>query len=80
MSECKVYYFNAQKNTNRFNKNQKVWISHLFAHHMYIWFKWRGNGRYVNGIIDRYSKAVGEIKQVDVNETFAKRVWGRSNE
>ena len=47
-----VQYFKAAKRTHRFNENQKVWIRHTFSNHMEVWFKWRGKGRYVSGLVD----------------------------
>ena len=70
----KVQYFKAQKQTRRFKKNQKVWIELHCANHLYIWFKWRGRGRYVSGVVDKFAKCVGEIKEIEVNDDFAKRI------
>jgi len=72
----KVQYFKSTRRTHRFNENQKVWISLNCANHMYIWYKWRSKGRSVRGIIDKFDKAVGEIKTIDVDDDFAKRVYG----
>jgi hypothetical protein len=70
----KVKYFKAQRRTNRFNENQKVWIRMEYANHLEIYFRWRGKGRYVGGTIDKFASAVGEIKEIDVDDFFAKRV------
>ena len=70
----KVKYFKAVKKTNRFNKNQRVWVRSEFANHMWIWFKWRGKGRYVAGTIDKFSLCIGEIKEIEVEDAFAKRI------
>ena len=72
----KVEYFRSLKRTNRFNEKQKVWISHNFPNHLYIWFKWRGKGRYVRGVIDKFEKYIGEIKEIDVDDNFANRIKG----
>ena len=69
-----VQYFKATKQTNRFNINQKVWLSLNCANHMRIYFRFRGKGRYVSGTIDKFNQAVGEIKTIDVDATFAKRI------
>lgn len=71
-----VKYFRAIKQTHRFNKNQKVWIRCGYGNHMHVWFKWRGKGRYVSGVIDRFAKCVGEIKKIPVDEAFANRIEG----
>jgi hypothetical protein len=71
-----VEYFHAAKQTHRFNENQKVWVSLNCANHMYIYFKWRGKGRYVSGVIDRFDKSIGEIKSIDVDDAFAERIEG----
>ena len=69
-----VQYFKAAKNTHRFNANQKVWIALNCANHMRIWFRWRGRGRYVSGVIDKWSGVVSEIKTIEVEAAFAKRI------
>ena len=72
--------FKAAKRTNRFNKNQKVWIEWEFGNHLHIRFKWRGNGRYVSGVIDRHNAyctaphpAVGtyDYKLIQIDKRFA---------
>lgn len=73
-----VEYFKAVKKTNRFNANQKVWIRQNLANSLWIWFRWRGNGRYISGTIDKFSPSVGEIKKIDVSEAFASRIVGAS--
>lgn len=72
-----VQYFRAVKATHRFNENQKVWIRVRYANHLYIWHKWRGSGRYVAGVIDRFAKAVGELKTIEVDDDFADRIEGK---
>lgn len=75
----KVQYFKTTKRTNRFNLNQKVWLRKHYDNHLYIWFRHRGSNRYVRGIIDKFAAAVGEIKEIDVSEDFAKRVSGENS-
>lgn len=70
----KVQYFKAATKTKRFNENQRVWVSHRFANHSYIWFRWRGSGRYVTGIIDNDAPAYGELKTIEVDQAFADRI------
>jgi len=70
----KVQYFKARRSTNGINANQRVWIRQAFANHLYIWHKWRGCGRYVSGICSRFAPHVGEIKEIDVPDEFAKRI------
>lgn len=65
-----VEMFKAQVQTNRFRKNQKVWITKTHDNHCDIRFKYRGKGRYVNGIINRQHKAIGEIKEIEVTDKF----------
>ena len=69
-------YFKATKRTRRFNENQKVWIRYAFSNHMEVWFKWRGRGRYVSGLVGRWHPCVGEIKVIDVDDAFAQRIAG----
>ena len=77
-----VQMFKAQRSTKRFRKNQKVWIKMAHGNHLSIHFKWRGKGRYVNGIIDKHSNnwrdfnpVIGtyEYKKVPVLKEFAER-------
>lgn len=69
-----VKYFKATKNTKRFNSNQKVWITLECANHLYVRFKYRGKGRYVNGVVDKFAKYVGEIKSIEVSKDFVSRL------
>ena len=62
---AKLKYFKALKQTRRFSFNQKVWIKAEYPNHLEICFKWRGSGRMVNGVIDRFGAEVGEIKEID---------------
>lgn len=75
---AQVQYFKAAKQTNRFNANQKVWIRLRCANHLHIYHKWRGSGRYVTGIIDRFAPAVGELMTIDVKDDFAQRIEGQN--
>lgn len=70
----KIQYFKATKTTNRFNKNQKVWIVRNHSNYLHVFFKWRGNGRYVTGDCDKYANCVGEIKEIEVSEDFYNRI------
>ena len=71
-----VQYFKAQEQTHRFNLNQKVWISLRCANHLYIYYRFRGKHRYARGVVDRWSKPVGELKTISVSDNFAERVYG----
>jgi hypothetical protein len=71
-----VSLFKAQKTTKRFNLNQKVWIVHHNGNSMVVFFKWRGKGRYVNGIVDSKSPCVGELKEIEVSKSFYDRIMG----
>jgi hypothetical protein len=69
-----IKYFKAKKQTHRFRENQKVWIRFEYANHLDIYFKWRGCGRYVAGVIDKFHGAVGDIKQIECDDNFFKRI------
>lgn len=70
--EAQIKYFKATRDTKRFKKKQKVWVTLDCANHLYVRFKYRGNGRYVNGVCDKFANYVGEIKTIMVEESFAK--------
>ena len=70
----KVQYFKSTKQTNRFNKNQKVWIRSSLGNHFVVWFRYRGRGRFVSGICDKSALYVGEIHTIEVDEHFANRI------
>ena len=79
-----IKMFKAQKDTKRFRANQKVWVSHDCGNHAYIRFKWRGRGRYVNGVIAKWSEAnsvtwnptIGDVgfHEIEVDDAFAERI------
>lgn len=81
LCEVAVKMFKAKKQTKRFNKNQKVWVVYDFGNHASIRFKYRGYGRYVNGIIDKwnwtakanFNTVIGEegFKEIMVSRSFA---------
>lgn len=82
-----IKYFRAQKDTRRFRKNQKVWVVIDHANHAQIRFKWRGKGRYVNGVIAKFSLIKGEwtlnrtigedgFKEIEVDDLSAERLVG----
>jgi hypothetical protein len=64
----RVQYFKVAKPTHRWRDGQKVWIKIAYANHLLVRFKWRGRGRMVNGTVDRFSPAVGEIKTIELEE------------
>lgn len=70
----KVQYFKALHSTNRYRKGQKIWINSNQANHLYTFHKWRGSGRYVNGTVDKFSKFIGEIKTIEVENKFSERI------
>lgn len=72
----KVKYFKATMDTHRFRQNQKVWIRHQGGNSIDIYFRWRGKGRYTNGIIYNSHKSIGEIKEIEVQDSFALKVLG----
>lgn len=69
-----VSYFKATKQTPRFNKNQKVWISLDMPNCMYVYYRYRGKGRYVTGMCNKDAKYIGEIKTIEVSDSFAARI------
>lgn len=69
-----IQMFLATKNTHRFKKNQKVWVRARHQNHLDIYFKWRGKGRYVTGVQDRFADCVGNLKTFAVDKSFATRV------
>ena len=69
-----IEYFKCLRKSKRFNENQKVWIICNFANFLWIRYKYRGKGRYVNGEIDKYSNIVGPIKKIIVDKDFYKRI------
>ena len=71
-----VQCFKSAVETNRFRKNQTVWIRGNYANHLEVYFRWRGSGRYVSGTLDKFSKCVGEIKSMEVDSVFASRITG----
>lgn len=81
----KILFFKAQKNNNRFKKNQKVWVTMNGANNAHIRFKFRGTGRYVNGVINKWDDSLkpikwntvigeGGFKEIEVEEEFANRI------
>ena len=71
-----VQMFRAQVRTRRFRKNQKVWVRLREQNHLIIWFRWRGRGTYVRGVIERTHDAVGALQDIDVNCDFARQIHG----
>lgn len=73
----KIQMFKAKRQTNRFNENQKVFIRNNYANHLDVVYKYRGKGRrYVTGTCDKFANFVGEIKTIDVQDSFAKIILG----
>jgi len=72
----KLKMFKATAKTHSFALNQDVWIREVGTNHLVVYFKFRGEGEYVQGIIDRFHPSVGEIVEVDVEEQFANEVLG----
>jgi len=70
----KITYFKATKDSNRFNKNQKVWVICYSSNHSDICFKWRGKGRYVTGVINHDCKSMGKLKRMDIADDFFYRL------
>ena len=81
----KIKIFRAGKNTNRFKKNQKVWVILDCKHHAFIKFRYRGCGRYVEGTISKWQNSsagskwnntIGEggFSEKDIDVLFARRL------
>ncbi len=76
-----IMMFKAQRDSPRFKKGQKIFIVHHFGNHIKVRFRYRGNGRYVNGEIEAYNMSggnhsiIGEngIKEIVVDSAFAER-------
>jgi hypothetical protein len=71
-----VQMFKALCQTRRFRANQNVWVREVAQNHLRIWFRWRGSGTYVQGVIERTHKAVGPLVDVEVTEEFAQQIRG----
>jgi hypothetical protein len=69
--------FHAARTTKRFNVNQKVWVRYDLGNCLRVWFRFRGNGRYVSGTVGRFSKCVGEIREIEVDDALAARIEGK---
>ena len=54
--------FKAKKQTNRFRKNQRVWILKHHGTHAEIVFKYRGCGRYVKGLLSTEFFSINQEK------------------
>lgn len=72
-----VKYFKTTRKSHRFNKNQKVWIAESYGNYMSIYYQFRGSGRYVHGDISKKDTVIGEIKEIEVDDEFAKRIRNR---
>lgn len=87
--KVKIKAFTAKKDTNRYRKGQKVWVLNDFdfGNHCYVVFKWRGNGRYVKGVQDKWScnkktewlEVIGEdgFKEMEVEKDFHDRLLAK---
>jgi hypothetical protein len=71
-----IKYFKTTLRTKRFSKNQIVWILFNHANHLEVRFKFRDKGRYVNGYCDKSAKYIGEIKEMEVEDSFYNRLHG----
>ena len=68
--------FKAQKQTRRFNKNQRVWIVKEYGNFCIIKFRYRGRGRYVSGILNKENQTVANVtfKEIEVHEDFYNKI------
>ena len=84
MNKILVKKFKAQIDTNRFKKNQDIWIVALHGNHIDCVAKWRGKGRYVsytvgiypsvtNDYVNKILGSLDNIKELEVDIEFAKR-------
>jgi len=78
-----IKMFKSNKTTKSINLNQDVWVVNDYANHLDIRYKFRGKGRYVNAIIDKwnhkgtsYNQIIGEngLKEIEVDEEFYLRL------
>lgn len=74
--QVSVGLFRATKDSHRFTKNQKVFVYCDCGNYLLIYHRWRGKGRFVYGKIDVTSPLIGEIRKIEVDAAFAKRVQG----
>ncbi|RLD85288.1 MAG: hypothetical protein DRJ07_03380 [Bacteroidetes bacterium] len=74
-----IQYFKSKKHTHRFRKNQKVWIRYANANHLELFFKFKGKGRWIKGICDKFALWVGEIKTISVEDKFANFILGEKH-
>lgn len=71
----KVKYFKSTKETHRINKHQKVWIGLDWENNYFaIYFKFRGNGQYLDGVVSKNDPMVGEIETIEVSDRFARQI------
>ena len=64
--------FKAQVDTKRFRKNQRVWITEEYGNFCKVYFKYKGRGHYVNGLLSKENKTVRNctFKSIEVTEEF----------
>lgn len=87
MSKVKAKFFKAKKDTKTIKKNQKVWVIDEFAHHAFIWYKYRARGRYLFGVIAKFRTAegwnhiIGEdgIQEIEIDDTMYKAITEKKN-
>ena len=72
--DTEVQYFKSTKESNRYKKGQKIWIRLNCANHLYTYHKWKGFGRYTEGVIDKFSPLVGSIETIIVSKYFANKI------
>lgn len=68
--EREIEYFEADQSP-RFKQGQKVWIESNQANHLQVFYKYRGKGRYVSGLI---SKGGINIKKMNITQQFYNRI------
>tara|TARA_R110002050_G_scaffold29188_2_gene75392 strand:+ start:448 stop:675 length:228 start_codon:yes stop_codon:yes gene_type:complete len=69
--------FKAEYTTKRFNENQKVWIVEDYGNFCKVYYKYRGKGRYVSGILKKENKTFAIPKYIEVTEDFYNRVMNK---
>ena len=64
--------FKAQVDTKRFNKNQRVWVTKEYGNFCQVYFKYKGRGHYVHGLLNKENKTVRNctFKKIEVTEEF----------
>ena len=71
--------FKAQVDTKRFRKNQRVWVTEEYGNFCQVYFKYKGRGRYVHGLLNKEDKSIGccTFKEIEVTEEFYNKAMNK---